>query len=336
MYKWEYAKGQRAPRPVLTTNRTDGPAPLTVQFSSEGTADPDPADSIVIEWDFGDGTTSNDPNPTHTYTNPGRYTAVLRVTDSSGRTAATSTIITAGNTSPAITIDLPVEGGTFAFGESIPYKVTVTDPEDGTVNCDDVLVTFVLGHDEHGHAEDSQQGCSGTLTTLADDVSHGGNVFGVINVRYTDRGGSNGVPALTTIAETKIRQRKQQVEHALNQSGTNLGTNTDEGSGQHRGSLAAGDWIELNGPFNLQGIQSLTFRVADSADGRTPGSPLAAVELRTGSQTGPIVATYDLTSTGGTATWSSQTFPISLSGTNRLFLVFRAVRAGRPATTSSC
>ena len=69
-------------------------------------------------------------------------------------------------------------------------------------------------------------------------MSHGGNVFGVINVRYTDKGGPGGVPALTTIAESKIRQRKQQVEHVVNQSGTNTAANTDVGGGKHRGSLA--------------------------------------------------------------------------------------------------
>ena len=26
----------------------------------------------------------------------------------------------------------------FSFGDNIPYKVTVTDPEDGTINCTDV------------------------------------------------------------------------------------------------------------------------------------------------------------------------------------------------------
>lgn len=31
------------------------------------------------EWDFGDGTTSTDQNPTHTYTEPGEYTATLQV-----------------------------------------------------------------------------------------------------------------------------------------------------------------------------------------------------------------------------------------------------------------
>ena len=39
MYKWEYAKGQRAPSVRLSANPTDGPAPLTVNFSSEGTSE---------------------------------------------------------------------------------------------------------------------------------------------------------------------------------------------------------------------------------------------------------------------------------------------------------
>ena len=272
MYKWEYAKGQRAPRAVLDTDRTDGPVPLTVNFSGARSVDPDPGDSIRFEWDFGDGSPlSTEVSPTHTYTQRGRYTAVLTVTDSAGRETRVSTVITVGNTSPTVTIHVPVEGGTFAFGDSIPYAVTVTDPEDGPVNCADVQVTFVLGHDEHGHAEESTTGCTGSLQTLADDVSHGGNVFGVINVRYQDTGGPGDVPALTTIEEVKIRQRKQQVEHVVNQSGTNTGTNTDEGSGTHRGSLAPDDWIQLNGPFNLANIDSLTFRVADTAAGRTAG-----------------------------------------------------------------
>ena len=72
MYKWEYVKGKRAPKAVLGTNRTDGPAPLTVNVSSEGSLDEDPGDSIRFELDFGDGSAvSIDPNPTHTYTQIG-------------------------------------------------------------------------------------------------------------------------------------------------------------------------------------------------------------------------------------------------------------------------
>lgn len=41
---------------------------VVVSFTDES---PDAADNVV--WDFGDGTFSNDPNPTHQYTNPGCY-----------------------------------------------------------------------------------------------------------------------------------------------------------------------------------------------------------------------------------------------------------------------
>ena len=39
LYRWDYVKGQRAPTAVLTTDRTDGPLPLTVNFSSAGSSD---------------------------------------------------------------------------------------------------------------------------------------------------------------------------------------------------------------------------------------------------------------------------------------------------------
>ena len=59
-----------------------------------------------------------------------------------------------------MTVNVPVDGGTFAFGENIPFTVTVTDPEDGAISCAEVEVTFVLGHDTHGHAEATVNGCS--------------------------------------------------------------------------------------------------------------------------------------------------------------------------------
>jgi PKD repeat protein len=329
MYKWEYVKGTRPPKAVLTTDRTDGPSPLTVNFSSAGSLDADPGDSIRFEWDFGDGSPiSTEPNPTHTYTQRGQFTAVLSVFDSSGERTSTSTIITSGNTSPTVVVNTPLEGGTFAFGDTIPYSVTVTDPEDPPIDCNDVAVKFVLGHDTHGHELVSQTGCSGSLPTAADDASHGGNVFGVISAEYTDKGAEGGVPPLKTISQHKIRQKHQEVEHVVNQSGTNTATNTDGGAGVHRGSLANNDWIQLNGPFNLTNIDSITFRVADGGNGRTAGSPLAAIEVHQDSITGPILTTANLVSTGGTGTWTSQTFPISMSGTHELFLVFRSVTGG--------
>ena len=222
MERFEYVKGLRAPVAVLTATPTDGQDPLTVSFSSEGSHDPDPGDSIRFEWDFnGDGTVDSvDPNPTFTYTTRGVFVARLTVTDSSGKVGAANTTITVGNTSPTVTLTTPVDGGTFAFGDNIPFAVTVSDPEDGAINCAEVAVTFVLGHDTHGHAQTTINGCSGVLPTDPEDVSHGGNVFGVISASYTDHGGAGGVPALTTVdaapdppEEAGGRVRGQPVRH---------------------------------------------------------------------------------------------------------------------------
>ncbi|HET6547299.1 MAG TPA: PKD domain-containing protein, partial [Solirubrobacter sp.] len=333
MYRWDYVKGQRAPKSVIGTDRTDGALPLTVHFTGSNSSDPDPGDSIKYLWDFGDGSQmSTEADPTHTYTKAGRYTAILTVTDSSGQHTASSTVITAGNTSPTVTVDGPIDGGLFSFGDKIQYKVTVVDPEDGTIDCDDLTVTFVLGHDTHGHAEQSSNGCIGFLQTEAEDVSHGGNVFGVISASYTDKGGSNGeAPPLTTISQVQIRQKHQEVEHVVTQSGTSTQTNTDGagGTGVHRSSLANGDWLQLNGPFNLAGIEEISFRVADNSNGREPGSPLAAIEIHQDSVDGPIVTTANLVSTGGNDVWTTQTVPIALSGKHELFLVFRSVPGGQ-------
>ena len=40
-----YVKGTRSPVAVMTATPTSGPAPLTVQFSSAGSHDPDPGES---------------------------------------------------------------------------------------------------------------------------------------------------------------------------------------------------------------------------------------------------------------------------------------------------
>ncbi|MFB7472310.1 collagenase [Kitasatospora sp. NPDC056184] len=45
-------------------------------------------------WNFGDGTTSDERNPSHTYAVPGIYAAALTVTDDTGRTGTTSVNVT--------------------------------------------------------------------------------------------------------------------------------------------------------------------------------------------------------------------------------------------------
>ena len=180
----------------------------------------------------------------------------------------------------------------------------------------------MLGHDTHGHAEASTTGCSGSLPTDATDVAHGGNVFGVISATYTDHGvAHDNVRRLTTTAQAQIRQKHQEVEFVVSQSGTNTATNNDGGPGPpggpgvHRGSLADGDWIQLNGPFNLVNITSITYRVADAA--RRPHRRQSRWRRSRSARTrSPGRSCRPTTSSrpASAATWTSQNFPISLCG----------------------
>ena len=226
---------------------------------------------------------------------------------------------------------MPVDGGLFNFGDGIPFSVAVTDPEDGPINCAEVVVTFVLGHDTHGHAQASTTGCSGVLPTNAEDVGHGGNVFGVISASYTDHGGAGGVPSLTTVSQNQVRQKRQEVEFVVEQSGTNTAaTNDPAGGGQHRGSLSNGDWIRLNGPFNLLTINSLSFRVASTSNTVPAGNPAAAVTYRLDALNGPILLSATIASTGDSPNWATQTFPITdPGGGHQLFVVFNSVAGGQ-------
>jgi outer membrane protein assembly factor BamB/nitrous oxidase accessory protein NosD len=64
---------------VCRANQTAGAAPLTVQFNASDIS-PD-----SWSWDFGDGNSSTDQNPIHTYLNPGFYNVTLTVTRSNGQ-----------------------------------------------------------------------------------------------------------------------------------------------------------------------------------------------------------------------------------------------------------
>ena len=59
-------------------------------------SDPNPGQSLLYSWDFGDGTTSTSANPSKAYTASGTYTITLTVTDNWGRTDSTTRTVTVG------------------------------------------------------------------------------------------------------------------------------------------------------------------------------------------------------------------------------------------------
>jgi cytochrome c len=331
LVKFSYVKGTRAPTAVVSATPTNGQAPLTVNFSSEGSNDPDPGDSITYAWDFDNNGTvdSTEPDPSFTYTTNGVYPAKLTVADSSGKTAVASTTIEVGNTAPTVTITAPLDGGIFNWGDRIPWSVTVTDPEDGPIDCGRVTMSFALGHDTHGHGEGSQTGCSGVLQTDPADATHAnGYLYGGLTASYTDLG-ANGQPPLTTIDQHVVQQKRQQLEYAADQSGTGTAVTTDpDGGDLNRNSVDPGDWVAVNREVNLQNVTSVSFRVAGGTPA-TAGTPQGAIQLRLDAPDGPILSTATINATTGTGDYGTQTFPVTdPGGGHRLFLVFQSVTGG--------
>jgi PKD repeat protein len=94
------------PVAVASGAPTNGPAPLAVSFSSAGSYDPEGA-ALSYAWTFGDGTTSTAANPSHTYQNPGSYSAQLSVSDGTSTTTSTSITINltiAGTNQPPVAV----------------------------------------------------------------------------------------------------------------------------------------------------------------------------------------------------------------------------------------
>ena len=67
------------PSANFTANTTNGVSPVTVKFTDTSTGNP-----TSWNWDFGDNSTSNEQNPTHTYTTVGAYTVKLNVSNDAG------------------------------------------------------------------------------------------------------------------------------------------------------------------------------------------------------------------------------------------------------------
>ena len=322
LYRIDYVQGNRAPIAETSATPNSGPAPLTVQFSSEGSRELDFGDSIVsYEWDFGDGSaTSSEQNPSHIYEQNGTYTARLTVTDTTGKTGTATETITVGNTRPEVTIDTPPNGSFFSFRGQISYSVTVTDPEDeaaGGIDCSRVQVTTSLGHNEHSHQDQSFTGCEGTINVPARWEDQSESIFYIVNASYTDGGGATGAGPLTGTEQVILQPKTLQAEHYTEQVGTQTVAQSQANGGNRVGFIDAGDYIAFE-PINLLNMTAVKLR-------GTSGGSGGNVEFRWNAPDGPVLATVNVANTGG---WDNyQDFgPVPLQnvpqGAGTLYLTF--------------
>ncbi|MFF0777524.1 PQQ-dependent sugar dehydrogenase [Streptomyces sp. NPDC003720] len=317
LFRIENATDGHSPVAQAAADRTSGQAPLKVAFTSAGSSDQD-GDALTYSWDFGDGSTSTAADPTHKYKKNGTYTATVTAEDTTGRTGSASVRVVVGNTAPTVTLELPKDGQLFGFGDAVPFKVKVTDPEDGkAVDCSKVTVNFILGHDTHGHPLTSAQGCSGTIQTSADGGhDEDANIFGVLDAQYTD-GGGGGQEALTTHARSVLQPRHRQAEHFGDSSGVSVVAHDTAHGGKAVGDIGNGDWIAFT-PYVLSDATKITARVASAGAGGT-------LEVRAGSATGTLLGKATVPVTGGWDAYQDVSAALSRAprGSTTLYLVFK-------------
>ena len=127
--KTVFLTSERRKLPAL--RESDGQAPLRVIFASQGTKDLDDDDQITYQWLF-DGKTvgATTPTATYTYTKPGTYNAILKVTDKAGLVGSDTLRVKVGNTKPNVAITSTGNKSFFWENKPFAYTVKVTDKED--------------------------------------------------------------------------------------------------------------------------------------------------------------------------------------------------------------
>ncbi|WNG86274.1 PQQ-dependent sugar dehydrogenase [Mycobacterium sp. ITM-2016-00317] len=192
--------GNRAPSAVITAGRDNGLPPLAIDFSSAGSTDPDPGTTLTYAWDFGDGTTSAEANPTRVFSTNGSYLVTLTVSDGEKTGRATQRIVV-GSTAPTATITSPVQNSQYSAGDVLSFTGVGADAEDGVLPDAAYKWTIQFGHADHVHPfRDNIIGPSGmvVLPRSSDNVD---TTFYRITLTVTDSSG------LSTTETVEIKPR---------------------------------------------------------------------------------------------------------------------------------
>ncbi len=142
------------PSAVATATPSSGYSPLSVNFSSAGSSDPN-SSPLTYLWNFGDGQTSTAANPIHAYATATvqTFTATLTVTNTTSQHAVATVKVTVGSLPPTATIQAPLNGTSVFPGQTIAYQGSATDPEDGPIPSTGLSWIILLHHNDHTHTQ---------------------------------------------------------------------------------------------------------------------------------------------------------------------------------------
>ena len=188
-----------APIAVASGSPSTGLAPLTVRFSSTGTADPD-GDNLSYAWAFGTGATATGPSPSATYTAAGQFTARLTVTDARGATATADVPITVRSSGavPVASIEQPSLSARTLSGQTLALVALATDADAGQTATLAYRWNVTLVHNTHEHPDAFAAATRTAAYTVPFHGDSGESYALLVRLTVTDATG------LTTVVERTV------------------------------------------------------------------------------------------------------------------------------------
>ncbi|GAB2558393.1 RICIN domain-containing protein [Spirosoma areae] len=180
--------GNQPPVAVISSDKQSGTSPLTVKFTGSNSSDPD-GDPLSYLWEFGDGTTSTQANPTKVFSSGSAQGFTVRLTVSDGRGLSDSKTLTISlnNAVPTARITAPVNNALYPLDRESQYKLTasVTDEDPASLTY---AWQVALRHNNHEHREPVQTGASPTVA-ISPVGCDGNTYYYLITLKVTDKGG---------------------------------------------------------------------------------------------------------------------------------------------------
>ena len=180
-----------APASSFTADETTGFTPLRVVFTNAST------NSTSYNWDFGDGNTSTDTNPAHTFSNAGTYTVSLTATGSGGSDSSIETITVSALPNSSLITDPKyiINNSTSAFDIKVNQVTNLTSAQlvlniPAGMSIDSVTAGSFL------------EGNTAPLMILTDNVSSDGTYTISISSLSSDLQSASGDGILATVTFT--------------------------------------------------------------------------------------------------------------------------------------
>jgi len=176
-----------APIANATATPNSGYAPLVVTLDGAGSFDSD-GSIVSYQWNFGDGSTGSGATVSHTYQNPGSYTATLTVTDNRGATSSAAVSLQAQQDPNKVmrVATISLAAVTVAGGKQVKATVKITNPSNQIISGATVTGQFSGAVTGTGSATTDASGNAvitsrklkkGTVTFTVTGVAKSGNVY---------------------------------------------------------------------------------------------------------------------------------------------------------------